>query len=206
LDLDAVFESADIPRPKTKARKVVSKHKARRFNSETDLEKALPWDFAPGDCYHVISGGDIDSLTYLRFVARQQPIDYCMLSTWCMAKADLEDIEHLIVVGRIKRIDFYVGEIFKGSYFDVWKLLVEMMQRRGGRADDLEPRLKEAFVSARETWIEAAARLARELPDDAESREAMLRKELEDFLRGLAEWAKADDSLEDESIEDEEDD
>ncbi|MDR1661227.1 MAG: hypothetical protein LBR95_02195 [Azoarcus sp.] len=98
------------------------------------LEETLPWKFAHGDCYHVISGGDIDALSYLRFIARQQIIHYCAVSTWCMAKADVEEFEHLITTNRITRIDFYVGEIFKDTYSDVWAMLVDLLTRHGGRA------------------------------------------------------------------------
>ncbi|MDT3706494.1 MAG: hypothetical protein ROZ09_06665 [Thiobacillus sp.] len=52
----------------------------------------------------------------------------------------------------------------------------------------LEPKLKAAFVNAREKWLEAQHRLARELPNDAEGREAMLQAEFEAFLTRLSGW------------------
>lgn len=66
-------------------------------------------------------------------------------------------------------------------------------ERRGQlvRADQLEPKLKAAFVDAREKWLETQHRLARELPLDVEGREAMLRAEFEAFLIMLSGWPNA---------------
>lgn len=74
------------------------------------------------------------------------------------------------------------------------KIEMENAEKRGLLipADQLEPKLKAAFVSARENWIEAAQRLARELPVDMREREAMLQAEFEGFLHRLADWAHAD--------------
>lgn len=55
----------------------------------------------------------------------------------------------------------------------------------------LEPKLKAAFVNAREKWLDAQHRLARELPDDVDGREAMLQAEFEAFLGRMARWSNA---------------
>lgn len=136
IDLDApIFENTAEQKIHARSHKTTdARHHARRFASEMAIEETLPWEFAPGDCYHIISGGDIDALTYLRLIARQQTINYCTISTWCMDKADVDELEHLLNTGRVKRIDFYVGEIFKGTYSDVWIKLIDMLDRHGGRA------------------------------------------------------------------------
>lgn len=59
-------------------------------------------------------------------------------------------------------------------------------------ADQLEPRLAAAFITARERWLDAPQRLARELPQDLRAREEMLQAEFEAFLHRLADWAHAD--------------
>jgi hypothetical protein len=105
----------------------------RRFKSERDLEEHLPWDFEEGCAYHVISGGDIDSLTFLKHVIRQQPLDYCIMSTWCMALQDIEELDRWMRLGRIRRLDSYVGEIFKGTYSNEWKQLCALHGNHGGR-------------------------------------------------------------------------
>ncbi|WP_131111291.1 terminase small subunit [Sulfuricystis thermophila] len=73
------------------------------------------------------------------------------------------------------------------------KIEMENAERRGMLipADQLEPKLKAAFVAAREAWLEAPQRLARELPEDLRLREEMLQAEFEAFLNRLADWACA---------------
>lgn len=53
----------------------------------------------------------------------------------------------------------------------------------------LEPKLRAAFVNAREKFLDAQHRLARELPADIDGREAMLQAEFEAFLGRLASWS-----------------
>lgn len=71
-------------------------------------------------------------------------------------------------------------------------------ERRGQLipAELLEPKLKAAFVAAREKFLDAVPRLARELPVELGAREAMLQGELEAFLARLADWQKAEDDEE----------
>jgi len=75
------------------------------------------------------------------------------------------------------------------------KIEMENAERRGLLipADQLEPKLKAAFVAAREAWLDAVPRLARELPPDADERERLLQAEFEAFLHRVADWAHADD-------------
>ncbi len=81
------------------------------------------------------------------------------------------------------------------------KIEMENAEKRGALipADQLEPMLKAAFVSARENLLDAVPRLARELPADAREREAMLQAEFEAFLHRLADWAHADQDVEDDA-------
>ncbi|MBC2731368.1 terminase small subunit [Thiobacillus sp.] len=67
-------------------------------------------------------------------------------------------------------------------------------ERRGKLipSDLLEPKLKAAFVAAREKFLDAVPRLARELPAELGARETMLQAELEAFLARLADWQKAE--------------
>ena len=129
MDEDAVIE----PDNKSRAMKTRDRYIYRRFTSERTLENILDWDFEKGTAYHVISAGDIDSLSFLKFVLRQQPLRYCALSTWCMTLKDVEEIERFIERKRIERLDSYVGEIFKGSYALEYEKLTELHKRYGGR-------------------------------------------------------------------------
>ena len=86
-----------------------------------------------GTSYHVISGGDIDSLSFLQVVLNEQKLNYCLFSTWCMAMADIEMIEKWLCDKHIKKLDAYVGEIFPNSYGKEWEKLKDVMKRYGGR-------------------------------------------------------------------------
>lgn len=81
------------------------------------------------------------------------------------------------------------------------KIEMENAERRGQLipADMLEPKLKAAFLVARTKWLDAVPRLARELPEDAVAREALLQGEFETFLHTLADWARADQVEEDDA-------
>jgi hypothetical protein len=98
----------------------------RRAWSETKLLDVLDHDFLPGHAYHCISGGDVDSLSYLTAILRRQNLDYCLFSTWCLAKDDILQMHQWLIAGRIKRLDAYVGEIFPNTYRHEWAMLQEL--------------------------------------------------------------------------------
>lgn len=105
----------------------------RRIKSELALEDAMPWHFEKGAAYHCFSFGDVDALTYLRAIIKQQRVEYALLSTWCMAVTDVEEIAKWIERGDLGRIDFYVGEIFQASYAPVFVMLSALVKSYGGR-------------------------------------------------------------------------
>lgn len=111
----------------------IGRHKMRRINSEMVLNQALPWHFNPGEVWHCISQGDVDSLTYLRVIVKQQRVRYLLLSTWCMANTDIEEIGSWVDAGYIDRVDFYVGEIFTSRYASEFVTLKALCDRTGGR-------------------------------------------------------------------------
>ena len=101
----------------------------RKAFSETQLLDVLPKEFKDGESYHCITSGDVDSLSYLKVVLRQQNLDYCLFSTWCMAADDILQFEEWLESGKIKRLDAYVGEIFPGTYRMEWKKLNEVFDK-----------------------------------------------------------------------------
>lgn len=113
--------------------KTMSTQKKMRLLSESALADALPWHLEDGAAYHIISAGDVDSLTYLRHIAREQRIRYVVLSTWCMATADAEEMREWVRSGDVGRFDFYVGEIFKSGYRGCRDVLDEICVMCGGR-------------------------------------------------------------------------
>ncbi len=98
----------------SRALKTHERHLLRRLKGDAELENILDWDFEQGCAYHVISGGDIDSLSYLKFILRQQPLKYCVMSTVFMAMADIDVLELYLTIGRIPMVGCVLGEFFKG--------------------------------------------------------------------------------------------
>lgn len=144
LDLISIFSSIDIEgseeeKREEQAEKSVSvkrskeRHFERRIKSELALEQELPWHFEHGATYHCISHGDVDALTYLRAVVKQQRVRYCLLSSWCMAITDAEEIKKWLDAGYVQRVDFYLGEIFPKQYAAVYQFIKENCLRNGGR-------------------------------------------------------------------------
>ena len=105
----------------------------RKAASEKALEDAIDWHFREGDCYHCFSSGDVDSFSFFKMVLRQQHIKYAAISTWCMAGEDVKDLRKWHERGIIDRVDFFVGEIFKGSYPDVYAAVLDFIAACGGR-------------------------------------------------------------------------
>ena len=101
----------------------------RRAFSETQLLDVLGFDFKNGESYHCITAGDVDSLSYLKCVLRQQDLEYCLFSTWCMAADDVLQFEEWLQKGKIKKLDAYVGEIFPGTYRFEFKKLKEVFEK-----------------------------------------------------------------------------
>ena len=97
-DPEPVQDEKEALRPKgrqhrkTELFELTPKYEYRRAFSETKLLDALAapgFHFEEGHCYNFISAGDVDSLSYLKAVLRQQPLDYCLASTWCMGAEDI---------------------------------------------------------------------------------------------------------------------
>jgi hypothetical protein len=101
----------------------------RKAYSETQLLDVLGFNFRDGESYHCITAGDVDSLSYLKCVLRQQNLNYCLLSTWCMAGDDILQIEEWLENGKIKKLDCYLGEIFPGSYKMEWQKLNQVFEK-----------------------------------------------------------------------------
>ena len=135
FDIDWGFETPEIPAEQTEAqsepkgRKTRSHLKAkvyetsdrfeyRRAFSEIQLLDALggTFQFQPGTAYHFITAGNIDSLSFLKAVLRQQSVRQLVVSTWCMGADDILWFREQAEAGRIEKMDLYLGEIFSGSY------------------------------------------------------------------------------------------
>jgi hypothetical protein len=108
------------------------RHQTRRATAEARLAEILPARVDKGDSWHVISHGDIDSLSYVRhLLAGVTHFDHVLLSTWCIAKNDLDEITHWLDAGRIDQFDLYAGEIFPSQYGDEYEQMQRMSEVYG---------------------------------------------------------------------------
>jgi len=102
----------------------------RRAYSETSLLDAMGIEkLKEGDCWHFITADDVDSLSYVKVMLRHQNIEHLIVSTWCMAAEDILQFDEWIEQGKIKKIDFYVGEIFPNSYRIEYRMLNELIEK-----------------------------------------------------------------------------
>lgn len=92
----------------------------RAFSEMKLLDLFGQFDFRPGQCYNFLTAGDIDGLSYLKAIIRQQRLAHCIVSTWCMFSGDALQLLSWVEGGEIEKLDLYVGEIFKASYSAVW--------------------------------------------------------------------------------------
>lgn len=103
----------------------------RRGFSESRLLEAMRLEkLLPGQCWHFITAGDVDSLSFLKVVLLHQPkLHYLLFSTWCMAAEDILQFRDWIDQGVIEHLDCYVGEIFPNQYRVEWNMLKELVEK-----------------------------------------------------------------------------
>jgi hypothetical protein len=137
LGVPAEPEQGQRPKPEQGGIKVShrmgSRQLWRKAASEKALEEAINWHFQEGDSFHCFSFGDVDSFSFFKMVLRQQPIRYAAISTWCMAGEDVMDLRKWHEREMVGRVDFFMGEIFRGSYPDVYAATKEFIEECGGR-------------------------------------------------------------------------
>lgn len=104
----------------------------RRAFSELSLMEILG-PLKKDTSYHVMTAGNIDALSFLKHILKEQPLKYCLFSTWCMAMDDIAQFDEWLTAGRIGRLDGYCGEIFPGTYAKEYAALKPIIEKRGGR-------------------------------------------------------------------------
>nr|AIF26697.1 hypothetical protein [uncultured bacterium fosmid pJB83B9] len=117
-------------RRQTQCFELTTQYLYRRAYSETQLLNVVDFDYKPGHAYHFLTGGDVDSLSFLKTVLRQQDLDYLLFSTWRMAAEDIRQIDEWMELGKIKKLDAFLGEIFPTTYRIEWAMVLELFQRR----------------------------------------------------------------------------
>lgn len=122
-------EGVRMPRRKTELLEIPDNILYRRAYGEMkllELTDMLP--LKENHSYHFITGGNVDSLSFLKFVLLHcKKLDYLLCSTWCMAASDVLQFREWVENGVIKNLDFYVGEIFPRSYTVEWIMLNKLL-------------------------------------------------------------------------------
>lgn len=81
-----------------------------------------------------MSRGDIDALSYLAHAIKAvSHFDFVAISTWCIAKPDLDQISAWLDAGRIEHFELYAGEIFPNQYGDEYEQMHQMCATYGCR-------------------------------------------------------------------------
>lgn len=121
-----------VDQRQARAQRTASRVNLRRLKTEKHLAEILPARITAGDTWDVISHGDVDSLSYLRHALNGVThFDHVLISTWCIARADLEEIRAWLDAGRIDQFDLYAGEIFPNQYGDEYELMKSLQATYG---------------------------------------------------------------------------
>lgn len=117
----------------SRAKRTRSRIAVRSASSEAVLASLLPDFIEDGDSWHVISGGDIDSLSFAAHLIKRELFDRMLLSTWCMALDDVQRLAAWLDAGTLRWLDCYVGEIFPSQYQEAYIALCEAVRKHKGR-------------------------------------------------------------------------
>ena len=83
----------------------------------------------PGHSLHVITGGNVDMICYLKYLLLHYPhMERVAISTWCLGGAELLLMEQWHKEGRIGIYDMYCGENCKQQYKIEWAKLERMKE------------------------------------------------------------------------------
>lgn len=105
----------------------------RVMTSQKALDDTLPWHFEEGAAYHCFSFGDVDSLSYLRAILKQQKLKYLIVSSWAISARHAKQISDWCDEKIIGRLDLYVSQLFKTVYAESYSLLCQSAICGGGR-------------------------------------------------------------------------
>ncbi len=131
-------EKPKFVKGKTRDIKVSHRMSKRPMERKAQSEKALEdsihrWSFREGDCYHCFTFGDVDFMTFVKFILRQQYVPYIAVSSWVISGEDILDLQEWQRRGLIGRIDLFLGEIFERSYPDAYEVARKLIAQCGGR-------------------------------------------------------------------------
>lgn len=132
--------------------KTMGTHQKLRLLSEKALTEVLDWHLEEGVAYHFASFGDVDMLTYLRHIARDQRLEYVAIASWAIAQVDAEELDRWVARGIVGRIDYVVGDVFRTHlrYRSIKTTLERTTARCGGRVLTCRTHMKAIAIFGKE--------------------------------------------------------
>lgn len=116
-----------------RAVRTANRKNLRRANSEKHLAELLPPLIADGESWHVLSRGDVDALSYaVHVLAGMEYASHLLISTWCMAEADVQQVDTWLDTGIVERLTLCVGKIFPNQYGDEYEHAKQLAERYEG--------------------------------------------------------------------------
>lgn len=89
----------------------------RRAYGEVKLLELMKYEpLKEGHNYHILTGGEIDQISFLKIILNRYNLDHVIISTWVISSEDILKLQEWIEEGRIKKLDLYFGEIVKNQY------------------------------------------------------------------------------------------
>lgn len=111
------------------------KHKAitRRVKNDEMLAKLMPARVEPGESWHILSTGDVDVLSFTRYLLKGYGhFDSCVMSTWRINTADIEEIARWIDAGLIGEWHLIIDRRFERLAPDSYAAVMELNKAYDG--------------------------------------------------------------------------
>jgi len=124
-ELDGAFNMRSIARQ--------SKIETRIAESDKKLFDVLPLRIEPGTSFHVLSGGDIDALSYLRVIfANTGYFKNVTISSWRISMPAMQQLHAWMDAGLIDRLNLVVDKRFARLSLDVLEYAKSFIYEYGG--------------------------------------------------------------------------
>lgn len=114
------------------AQRRTHKTRTRRLKNDQHLASLLPVQIDPGDSWHILSTGDIDVLSFTRYLLRGYGhFDSCLMTTWRINTADIEEIARWIDAGLIGEWHLIIDRRFQRLAPDSYAAVLELIKLYG---------------------------------------------------------------------------
>lgn len=116
-------------------RAIMSKSRVETRSAESDnkLFEVLPKNIEPGTSWHVLSGGDIDALSYLRvIIGNTGYFNNVTISSWRISMPAAQQLHNWVDGGQIESLNLVVDQRFARLSLDVLTYIQSWIGEFGG--------------------------------------------------------------------------